>query len=58
MYIKNLKDQLNWQESHFVNFMKKYYRKSDINSFTRKEAIKVIESLKNVLEHERIKKES
>ncbi|MBN2061856.1 MAG: DUF1018 domain-containing protein [Deltaproteobacteria bacterium] len=58
MYIKDLKDQLNWHESHFVNFMKKYYLKSDINSLTRKEAVKVIESLKNVLKHERIKKGS
>jgi hypothetical protein len=58
MYIKELKDKLNWQESHFVNFMKKYYRKLDINFLTRKEAVKVIESLKNVLEHERIKKRS
>src|SRR4030042_5903863 len=58
MYIKDLKDQLNWQESHFVNFLKNYYRKSDIHNLTRKEAVKVIESLKNVLEHERIKKRS
>ena len=58
MYIQGLKDKLNWQESHFVNFMKKYYRKSDINTLTRKEAVKLIESLKNVLEHERIKKDA
>ena len=56
MYLRDLKGRLNWQEAHFVNFMKKYYRKSDINSLTKKEAIKVIESLKNVLEHERMKK--
>jgi hypothetical protein len=29
----------------------------DVNSLTRKEAIKVIESLKNVLENDKIKKE-
>jgi hypothetical protein len=57
IYIKDLKDRLNWKEAHFVNFMKKYYGKSNINSLTRKEAVKVIESLKNVLEHEMIKKE-
>jgi hypothetical protein len=58
MYIKGLKDQLEWNEPHFVNFLKKYYKKSDINTLTRKEAVKVIESLKNILEHERIKRGS
>lgn len=55
MYIEGLRDQLGWDEQHFVNFLKKYYRKSEINSFTKKEAVKLIESLKNVLEHERIR---
>ena len=55
MYIKGLKDQLNWQEPHFVNFLKKYYKKSDIHSLTKKDGINVIESLKNILEHERTK---
>ena len=58
MYIKGLKDQLNWNDEHFVNFLRKYYKKSDIHTLTRKEAVKVIESLKNVLEHGRIKKYS
>lgn len=51
MYIKGLKERLNWNEAHFVNFLKKYYKKSDINVLSKKEAAKVIESLKNVLEH-------
>lgn len=52
MYIRGLQEQLNWDETHFVNFLKKYYKKSDIHTFSRKEAAKVIESLKNVLKHE------
>ncbi len=52
MYIKNLKDQLDWNELHFKNFMKKYYKKTTIETLTKKEASKVIESLKNVLKHE------
>ena len=56
MYIKGLQDQLHWEDPHLVNFLKKYYRKSDMDSLTKKEATKVIESLKNVLEHERIKR--
>jgi len=55
MYIRGLKEQLKWNEPHFVNFLRKFYRKSDIQAFTRKEAAKVIESLKNVLEHKRSK---
>lgn len=51
MYIQGLQEQLKWDERHFVNFLKKYYRKSDLLSLTRKEAVKVIESLKNILEH-------
>jgi hypothetical protein len=57
MYIKSLKEQLHWTEPHFVNFLRKYYKKSDIHTFTRKEGSRLIESLKNVREHEKIKKE-
>jgi tagatose-1,6-bisphosphate aldolase len=55
MYINGLKDRLRWEDLHFVNFLKKYYKKSDIHALTKKEAVKVIESLKNILEHERKK---
>jgi hypothetical protein len=56
MYIRSLKDRLHWDEPHFVNFLKKYHKKSDIDTFTRKEAANVIESLKNVLQHEKTKR--
>jgi hypothetical protein len=56
MYIKSLKDQLHWREPHFVNFLKKYYKKSGIHTFSKKEAVSLIESLKKVLEHERTRK--
>ena len=52
MYIKGLKERLNWDEPHFVNFLKKYYKKADFNTLSKKEATKVIESLKHILEHE------
>ncbi len=57
MYIKSLQDQLRWREPHFVNFLKKYYKKSGIHTFTKKEAANLIESLKKVLEHEKKEKE-
>ena len=49
MYIKNLTNQTGWNESHFTNFLKKYYKKEDIGAFSKKEASKLIESLKNIL---------
>ncbi|SPD73307.1 conserved hypothetical protein [uncultured Desulfobacterium sp.] len=53
MYIKHLRDELGWDEAHFVNFLRKYYKKTAIESFTRKEASKLIESLKGILGHGR-----
>lgn len=55
MYVNDLKRQLNWQDLHFANFLKKYYRKTSIESLSKKEAGNVIESLKNILKHERTK---
>ena len=55
MYLKSLKDQLNWNEWHFKNFLKKYYKKTTVESLTRKEASKVIKSLKNIIKHESFK---
>jgi phage gp16-like protein len=55
MYLKSLKDQLNWNEWHFKNFLKKYYKKTTVESLTRKEASKVIKSLQNIIKHESLK---
>lgn len=49
MYIKNLTSQTGWNESHFTNFLKKYYKKEKIDALSKKEASKLIESLKNIL---------
>ena len=51
MYIKHLVSEAGWHADHFVNFMKKYYDKSNLDSFSRKDAGKLIESLKNVIKH-------
>ena len=55
MYLRSLKDQLNWNEWHFTNFLKKYYKKTTVESLTRKEASKVIKSLQNIIKHESLK---
>ena len=52
MYIKHLVAEAGWQEDHFVNVIKKYYRKSALESFSKKEASKLIESLKNIIKHQ------
>jgi hypothetical protein len=52
MYIKHLVGEAGWHEDHFVNFMRKYYKKSDLDSYSKKEASKLIESLKNVIRHQ------
>ena len=53
LYIKYLSQQLDWTEEHLNNFIHKYYHKPKIEKLTRKEAIKAIESLKNVKLHQR-----
>ena len=57
MFIQDLKGSLQWTDLHFTNFLKKYYRKERIEALTKKEASKVIESLKNILEHQRRRQE-
>jgi len=53
LYIKYLAKGLSWDEEHLKNFINKYYHKSDLDKLTRKEAIKLIESLKGVLQHQK-----
>ncbi len=48
MYIKHLAGNLDWSADHLDNFIHKYYHKSDVDRLTKKEAMKVIESLKNI----------
>jgi len=52
MFINSLAQQLGWEQSHLKHFIHKYYHKSDISRLTRRDAIKVIESLKKIKEHQ------
>lgn len=52
LYIKYLAQEMNWDEGHLNNFIRKYYHQSNVDKLTRKAAIKVIESLKNIKEHQ------
>ncbi len=51
LFINHLVDDLGWDARHFKNFLNKYYKKTAIDKLTKKEASKVIESLKNILKH-------
>ena len=53
LFIKHLVDDLDWDSHHFKNFLNKYYKKTAIDKLTKKEAGKVIESLKNILKNRR-----
>lgn len=48
LYIKYLAREIGWSPEHLDNFLNKYYRKSRVDDLNRKEAAKVIESLKNI----------
>ena len=51
MFIRHLLEEAGWSPEHFMNFLGKYYKKSDLDRFSKKEAGKVIESLKNIIKH-------
>jgi len=53
LYIKYLAKGMGWEDEHLENFLRKYYHKSYIDELTRREAIKAIESLKHVMQHQR-----
>jgi len=52
VYIKFLAHSMDWDGKHLNNFIKKYYHKPRLEALTRGEAVKLIESLKNVRQHQ------
>ena len=52
LYILHLVEELGWSPNHLNNFLHKYYHKSVIDSCSKEEASKVIESLKQVKSHQ------
>ncbi len=51
LFIKALVSQLGWEETHLTNFIHKYYQRPDLDHLNRKDASKLIESLKAIREH-------
>ncbi|MDH4321359.1 MAG: regulatory protein GemA [Desulfobulbaceae bacterium] len=49
MYIRHLVEDTGWDEKHFRNFLRKYYHQDDTESLSKREASKLIESLKRII---------
>ncbi len=52
LYIDYLAKGLSWDKGHLQNFIRKYYHKLSADKLTKKEAIKAIESLKAIKQHQ------
>jgi hypothetical protein len=48
LFIKALARELGWDPAHLKNFIRKYYRKEGLEGLDRREASKLIESLKAI----------
>ena len=48
MFIKSMTSQLGWDPAHLTNFIRKYYQRPDLDHLDRKDASKLIESLKAI----------
>lgn len=49
LYIRHLVEDLGWDSSHFVNFLRKYYHTDSIEKLGKREASKLIDSLKHII---------
>ncbi len=49
LYIRHLVDDLGWDPAHFGNFLRKYYHTDSIEKMSKREAGKLIESLKHII---------
>ena len=48
-YIRQLKERLQWDDSHFQNYIHKYFHNRDLNTYTRHDASNLIVALKSIL---------
>ena len=48
LYVKSLASDLGWEAEHLRNFIRKYYRQEGLEALDRKQASKLIESLKAI----------
>jgi hypothetical protein len=48
-YLRQLKERLQWDDSHFQNYIHKYFHSRDLNTYTKHDASNLIVALKAVL---------
>lgn len=48
-YLQQLKEKLQWDDTHFRNYMRKYFHNRNLNTFTKHEASNLIVALKSIL---------
>ena len=49
LYIRHLVEDLGWNTFHFANFLRKYYHADTVEKLSKREASKLIESLKHII---------
>jgi phage gp16-like protein len=49
LYIRHLVEDLGWDPEHFTNFLKKYYHTEAAEKLSKRQASKLIVSLKHIL---------
>ncbi len=48
-YLRRLKEELQWDDAHFQNYMHKYFHNRDLNTYTKHDASNLIFALKSIL---------
>ncbi len=48
-YLRQLKGRLQWDDSHFQNYIHKYFHNRDLNTYTKHDASNLIVALKSIL---------
>jgi len=49
LYIRHLVEDLGWNQFHFKNFLHKYYHLDEVEKLSKRDASKLIESLKHII---------
>ena len=48
-YLQQLKERLQWNDSHFQNYIHKYFHNRDLSTYSRHDASNLIVALKSIL---------
>ena len=48
-YLRQLKERLQWDDSHFQNYIHKYFHNRELNTYTKHDASNLIVALKKIL---------